>query len=89
MTILQRSPWYDEIWKEGSLAGRRQAVEANILHILERRLGSASLTVKSALSRLSLSELEGLFDAALDAKTWAEFEAQLPPLNTQNGPSMN
>lgn len=82
MTVLRESPWYEEIHerglKQGLVQGRRQAAEAHLIRILTHRLGAAPAEGLALLKRLSLDQLEALFDIALEAKTWGEFLAQAP-----------
>lgn len=74
MAILQQSPWYQEIMAHG----RRENQERNLLRVLEHSLGKVPESIRAKLGGLTLEQLERLFDIALDARSWGEFEANLP-----------
>ncbi len=88
MAVLRESPWYQEIWKEGLEQGLEQArrvLADQLLHVLAHRLGEGPDDVQAAIYHLSLDELRTLLDPALDATTWAEFQAYLPVQRQQPG----
>ena len=67
MTILQESPWYNEIIDEGVKQGVKQEREQSLLRILSHRFGSLSDTLKRKIQSLSGDRLEELEIVALDA----------------------
>ena len=58
MTVLQESPWYQEILQEGELS--------LVLRLLARRIGDLSPDLKAQVQALSLSQVEALAEALLD-----------------------
>lgn len=66
--------------KEGRTEGRKEGKLELIAQILQRRLGDMPPTVLDRLRRCTLTQLNTLVNPALDAATWEEFAAALPPI---------
>ncbi len=86
VTILEKSPIYQEILlkgvqqglEQGLELGREQELRQNIGRILTRRFGQReSISVTMQLELLSLATLETVFDEALTAPDMAAFRAML------------
>ena len=81
MAVLQESPWYQEILREGERRGEQQGREEGrkegreeglrreqslILKLLSRRVGTLSPAAIAQVQSLSLEQLEALGEALLD-----------------------
>ena len=52
MTVLQESPWYQEILNQGEIKGRRQELLAGIELGLELKFGTEGLQLMSEISQI-------------------------------------
>nr|WP_199318410.1 DUF4351 domain-containing protein [Leptolyngbya sp. FACHB-541] len=81
MAVLQESPWYQEILKEGERIGRQEGRQEEgrslILKQLTRRMGTLPPTVVTQIQSLTLEQLETLGEALLDFSTLADLETWL------------
>lgn len=83
MTILERSPIYQEIWHRGELQGMehaRQGLLRTLNQLLHQRLGPAPLDIPERLARLEWEQLQQLLIAAGTAAAWPSFLTQLEKL---------
>lgn len=81
MAVVTQSPWYQEAFKQGEQQGLekgRHVMIETLLRTLTHRLGKVPQDIQQGLEKLTLDQLQTLFDAALDAESWAEFRAHLP-----------
>jgi predicted transposase YdaD len=65
MVVLQESPWYQEILREGEQKGLLRE-RSLILKQLIRRVGNLSPEITAQLQNLSIEQLEALGEALLD-----------------------
>ena len=87
MTVLQESPWYNQILQEGLQKGRQEGIqeglqkgEADLLiRQLKRRLGLLSEDQVAQIRQLPISQLENLGEALLDFTDMADLEQYLEP----------
>jgi predicted transposase YdaD len=87
MTVLQESPWYNQILQEGLQKGRQEGIqeglqkgEADLLiRQLKRRLGLLSEDQLAQIRQLPISQLENLGEALLDFTDMADLEQYLEP----------
>jgi len=80
MTILEKSPIYQEILQKGRIQEReewRQKSLRNLKHILDHRLGPAPLDLIERLDVLTVVQLDILLDDALNAQNWVDFMQRL------------
>jgi hypothetical protein len=92
MISVLNSPWYNEILAEGIEIGRRLSIEygfkkgfendyqisEGLKRVLYQRFGPLPSSLVGELTLLTREQLLGLFSAAMDAETLAEFQAGLP-----------
>lgn len=67
------------IRQEGFEQGEALATSRMIAQILQRKFGEVPALVHERLRGYTLAELNALINPALDATTWTEFMAHLPP----------
>ncbi len=89
MTVLQESPWYQEIFQKGVQQGIQQSVQqgmqqgmqqerqTSLLKALELRFGSVGVETQSILQTLNLEQLSELFETALTVNSLDEFQQHL------------
>ena len=92
MVSINNSPWYYEILAEGIELERRLSTEygfkkgfendyqisEGLKLVLYQRFGPLPSSLVGELTLLSREQLLGLFSAAMDTETLAEFQAGLP-----------
>ena len=66
MTVLQESPWYNEIFTEGLQKGRQEGEVSLVLRLLMRRFGLLSEQRTEQIRQLSVPQLEDLGEALLE-----------------------
>ncbi len=80
----QLNAYLDPAYKQTLLSagreeGREEALCRTIEQILQRRLGNLPPVVNKRLAACTFAQLNTLVNPALDAATWDEFVAALPP----------
>ena len=65
MVVLQESPWYQEILREGEQKALLRE-RSLILKLLNRRVGNLAPEITAQLQILSIEQLEALGEALLD-----------------------
>jgi predicted transposase YdaD len=70
MIVLEESPWYQQIFKEGEKRGLQQGLQQGetslVLRLLTRRFGELESNTRSQISNLSVEKLELLAESLLD-----------------------
>jgi len=93
MTILEKSPIYQEIWHKGEAEGLERGLEKGLekarqssMHtlklLLHQRLGPAPLDLPERLARLNWEQLQSLLIKAGTAAAWPEFLTHLAQIET-------
>lgn len=89
MTILEKSPIYQEIWHKGEAEGLEKGLEKarqSSMHtlklLLHQRLGPAPLDLPERLARLNWEQLQSLLIKAGTAAAWPEFLTHLAQIET-------
>jgi predicted transposase YdaD len=86
MTVLEKSPLYQEILEKGVRQGLEQGIEEglerSILRILRQRFGQFPTELPDALAELPAKVLEELLDEALLAADYKTFADQLTAVTT-------
>jgi predicted transposase YdaD len=85
MAVLQESPWYQEILKEGERIGeqrgrqegRQEEGRSLILKQLTRRIGSLPPALTTQIQSLTLEQLQTLGEALLDFNSLVDLETWL------------
>lgn len=77
MAVLQESPWYQQILKEGERIGRQEEGRSLILKLLTRRVGALPPALTTQIQSLTLEQLEALGEALLDFNTLVDLETWL------------
>jgi len=77
MTVLQESPWYNEILKEGLQKGRQEGEVSLVLRLLTRRFGLLSEQRTEQIRQLSVPQLEDLGEALLEFEGMTDLEQYL------------
>jgi len=86
MTVIQDSPWYQEIIARGEQTGERRGRQEGrqeeafrqLLRILQYRFPALPEALPARLQPLTVEQLESLVDAALAATSLDDFAAQIP-----------
>lgn len=76
MTILEKSPIYQEILQKGVEEGRQSSLRT-LKRILHERLGPAPLGLIERLDKLTVSQLETVTVEAAKAPDWTAFLQRL------------
>jgi predicted transposase YdaD len=82
MTVLRKSPWYQEILQEGRKGGIQEGRQTGIqegeqvlvLRQLTRRIGTIAPPLETQIRSLSLPQLEDLGEALLDFTQLSDLE---------------
>ena len=82
MTVLQESPWYNEILKEGLQKGRQEGEVSLVLRLLTRRFRLLSEQRTEQIRQLSVPQLEDLGEALLEFEGMTDLEQCLFRLDT-------
>ncbi len=78
VSVLQESPWYQEILKEGEARGRREELISGIELALEIKFSNFSLELMPAISRITdLQRLKVIQQAIRTANTVEELQQLL------------
>ena len=77
MTVLQESPWYNEILKEGLQKGRQEGEVSLVLRLLTRRFGLLSEQRTEQIRQLSVPQLQDLGEALLEFEGMTDLEQYL------------
>lgn len=88
MTILEKSPIYQEIWGKGRQEGRqesRQELLRTLKRSLHRRLGLAPMGLVERVDALTISQLVQLTVDGAEARDWDDFLRRLEQVETGVG----
>jgi predicted transposase YdaD len=77
MAVLQESPWYQQILREGEQKGRQEEGRSLILKQLTRQIGALPPALTTQIQSLTLEQLEALGEALLDFSTLVDLETWL------------
>ena len=92
MAILQESPWYQQILKEGLETGEKQGLQQGLQQesrklvwkLIDRRFGTLSSDFSLKINRLSITQLEELATELLDLTEINQLENWLQQ-NSESG----
>ncbi|MCI0397622.1 MAG: DUF4351 domain-containing protein [Chloroflexi bacterium] len=77
VTLLEKSPIYQEILEKGVEQGLERGLEWSIVRVLQRRFGEVPASVRQSLEQTPLEKLEALLDEALVAADLDAFQERL------------
>lgn len=83
MSVLEKSPLYQQILEKGVQQGMEQGLERSIVRILQKRFDLLSPDLPDRLAELPAAVLEGLLDEALLVADYGAFMEQLTAVENQ------